>query len=67
VFVPCCEFRRTCAAAKSSDPHGQRPIPGQPTVPSPLRRWATPSPETPTYPVPGERLVTITHAFRHIF
>ena len=30
-------------------------------------RWATPSRETSTYPLPNEPLVAITHTFRHIF
>ena len=34
---------------------------------SSLVRWAASSRETPTYPVPGERLVACTHIFRHIF
>ena len=33
----------------------------------PLRRWATSGTETPTYPVPVERLVTITHTFATSF
>ncbi len=32
-----------------------------------LLRWATPRCGSPTFPVPGERLVAITHTFRHIF
>jgi hypothetical protein len=40
---------------------------GTPTAKSSLRRWASPSGETPTFPVPGESMVAITHTFRHTF
>lgn len=64
---PSYEVHRAGTSPEFSDPqgHGARTTPAKRE--SHLRRWATPSREAATFPVPGEPLVTITHVLRHIF
>jgi len=64
---PVCGVRLAGAAAKLSSPHGHGTRDHVSKVRFIPRALGCCQRETPTFPVPGERLVAITHTFRHIF